>query len=350
VSRAARLVVLGVSLCLLGGSFAVSPLYVAGVSLILVALAAEASVRLGTRRARVRLELDADTVEEGSRVTLKVRADGWPIVASRAQLCAHPGASWRPVGVGGGQLELQVSPPRRGEFVVGPAAVRFADPFAICAGERLSETARLLVLPRVERIRREDLERLRRLGRAAPRDDRGTGVGGLRPYRVGAPASRIHWLSVARRGALLERRFEEDDEEAAITIALDARSPASAEALDAAVRAAASLCVGLAGVGGCALLLPGWGSARTVRADLSAWAGLHGHLARVADGCELDGRALARARLVVLVSARRRSSHRLSAGVGVGCVVSPFALDRAVLFRVAGCAVQSATGGARHAA
>jgi uncharacterized protein (DUF58 family) len=257
---------------------------------------------------------------------------------SRAELSAAPGAPWRILPPDGAQLELEVSPPRRGELVVGPAAVRFADPFGICARERISQPGRLLVLPRLERIPRADLERLVGLGRSAPRQDGGTGVGGLRPYRAGAPASRIHWLSVARRGALIERRLEEDAEEAAVTVALETRSPASEEALDMAVRAAASLCVGLAAVGGCSLLLPGWGAARPIRADLASWPGLHARLALLSAGQELDWRVITRARLIVLVSAAAVEQTRAA----VGCTVSPLRAERAMLFEVAGCAVQPA--------
>jgi hypothetical protein len=114
------------------------------------------------------------------------------------------------------------------------------------------------------------------------------------------------------------------------------------------VRAAASLCVGLAAVGGCALLLPGWSAPHPIRADLSSWPGLHARLARVDSGGELDRRAVSRAHLVVLVSARRPPARESEAGIG--CTVSPLAADRAVLFRVAGCAVQDAGRGARRAA
>ena len=343
MSLATRLVGLGALLCVLAGAFAVSSLYVAGLVPVLLVLAAEASVRLAARRARVHLELGAETVIEGNAARAVVWADGWPRLCGRPELRAAPRGPWRELAARGERLELKVTPARRGEFVVGPASVRFTDPFGICAREHRSPEARLLVLPLVERVRREDLDRVSGLGRSAPRHDGGSGVGGLRAYRTGAPASRIHWLSVARRGVLLERRFEEDAEEAAITVALDTGSAESQQALDMAVRAAASLCVGLAAAGGCALLLPGWGAAHPLRADLSSWPALHARLALAAEGRELDWRALARSRLVVLVGARRswREGPR-AVPEGVSCTVSPAPRDAPVLFTVAGCAVQAA--------
>ena len=72
---------------------------------------------------------------------------------------------------------------------------------------------------------------------------------GLRPYRPGASASRIHWPALARTGEMLERRLVAESESSPLVV-LDARRPATEESLDAAVRAAASLCVHLARLGG----------------------------------------------------------------------------------------------------
>ena len=58
------------------------------------------------------------------------------------------------------------------------------------------------------------------------------------------------------RGEMLERRLVAELDSAPLVV-LDPSAPASEEALDMAVRAAASLCVHLAHAGGCAVLLPG---------------------------------------------------------------------------------------------
>jgi hypothetical protein len=60
---------------------------------------------------------------------------------------------------------------------------------------------------------------------------------------------------------------------------LDPRHPADDDALDAAVRATASLAVHLARRGGCALLLPGDRRATPLDGDLHRWTPLHVRLA-----------------------------------------------------------------------
>ena len=81
-------------------------------------------------------------------------------------------------------------------------------------------------------------------------------VDGLRPYREGSPASRIHWPALARSGEMHERRMVAGAEATPLVV-LDAELPDDQEALDRAVRAAASLCVHLAPGSGCSVLLPG---------------------------------------------------------------------------------------------
>ena len=103
-------------------------------------------------------------------------------------------------------------------------------------------------------------------------------VDGLRPYRHGSPASRIHWPAVARSGEMHERRIVAGAE-ATPLVALDAEHPASEEALDRAVRAAASLCVHLASRTGCAVLLPGSHGPTMLDARLRSWPTLHARFA-----------------------------------------------------------------------
>ena len=102
----------------------------------------------------------------------------------------------------------------------------------------------------------------------------------LRPYREGAPASRIHWPTVARVGTLMERRLLADSDSQPLVV-VDSTEPADEAALDKAVRAAASLCVHLARKGGCSVLLPGDRRAVDLGADLAGWPALHARLALV---------------------------------------------------------------------
>jgi uncharacterized protein (DUF58 family) len=162
---------------------------------------------------------------------------------------------------------------------------------------------------------------------------------GLRPYRQGTPASRIHWPAVARSGEMLERRLTADADSAPLVV-LDAARPPSEEALDSAVRAAASLCLHLARRGGCALLLPGDRRPVTVGTDLAAWPVLHARLALV-EPCS-RGPALARARRagsVLWVSAAGSAPRDLPrSAAGGGWLVTPLPRPGSrAQFTVAGC-------------
>ena len=131
-----------------------------------------------------------------------------------------------------------------------------------------------------------------------------TEIDGLRAYREGSPASRIHWPSVARGAGMMERKLISEADSRPLVV-LDPRAPASQDALDAAVRAAASLTVHFARRTGCGLLLPGDRRAVTIDPDLLAWPQAHVRLALMEDHA---GPALAAAQnrrgLVVFVAAR----------------------------------------------
>ena len=79
---------------------------------------------------------------------------------------------------------------------------------------------------------------------------------------------------------MIERRLVAELDSAPAVV-LDPPQPDSEEALDMAVRAAASLCVHLGQRGGCAMLLPGERRPIEIGPDLAAWAGVHVRLALV---------------------------------------------------------------------
>jgi uncharacterized protein (DUF58 family) len=175
-------------------------------------------------------------------------------------------------------------------------------------------------------------------------------VDSLRPYREGAPASRIHWPTVARTGTLLEHRLVGDTDRRPL-IVLDTRDASSADALDQAVRAVASLAHHLARHGGCGVLLPGDRRPTTLDAELRGWPTLHARLALVVEGASVSspGR-LARAGLLIWVIARPLSSRSALARLGLhhGYVVTPFPLPgRAVAFTAGGCTGHALSSGAR---
>ena len=337
---------LGVALCLLAAAFGASSLYLPGIALVLIAAGAEASVRLAAWRADVSRDPLAASVEEGASLRLTVRAQRGRLPLG-GEVSSLPGVAFRPLArISKGALELTARIERRGIHVLAPSELRFRDPMGICERSLLSPTTEVLVLPRVERIRSQQLARIAGLGRDARRRSRGSAaaeVEGLRPYRPGAPASRIHWPTVARTGTLLERRLQSESDGLPLVV-LDLRRPAGIEAIDAGVRAAASLCVGLAAREGCALLLPGEKRSHRLGPDLGAWPALHARLALVQPGGPPGWSALERAATVLWVTVSTRPDPAIARRTGaVHYFVSPFPVaGRAVLFEVAGCCVQAA--------
>jgi uncharacterized protein (DUF58 family) len=225
---------------------------------------------------------------------------------------------------------------RRGLHTVGPAQLRVSDPFGICEHELLSNTAKLLVLPRVSSIGASALAHLDGFGGASAQAAQT--VDALRAYRSGAPASRIHWPTVARSGVLVEHTLRQEDD-ARILVLLDSQRAESEEALDRAVRAAASLCVHLARRGGCLALLPGDRRATLLRPDLRAWPALHARLALVQPTTgPQPAHVPARMLTVIHVTARADATTLLSSP---HYRVAPLPLERLeVAFTVAGCAGQ----------
>jgi uncharacterized protein (DUF58 family) len=166
-------------------------------------------------------------------------------------------------------------------------------------------------------------------------------IDGLRPYREGTSASRIHWPSVARSGEMLERRLIADLDSAPL-IVLDASAPDGEEGLDKAVRAAASLCVHLAHAGGCAILLPNDRRPVEIGHDLAGWSGVHARLALVESGPAPPASRLGpRGGAVIWVTgadlrATPRALERMPAGSRY--VVAPGMLPGVrAAFEVAGC-------------
>ena len=338
MSRALQLALIGVAMCLLAGAFAVSALYVPGVTLVLVALAASVTVFGATRGAAVELGLSREQIEEGEEVSVRARVTGGLAVCCRGGLTVLPGAPTARLSFRNRAAAQGLRPVRRGRVILGPSHGRWSDPFQICVRERTSQTRALLVLPRVRTIRRADLERLLALPDPKPSFSAGLDPDGLRPYRPGSPASRIHWLTVARTGVPAERGFIEETTRLPVTVVLDACDPVSEEALDSAVRATASLCFGLGAAGGCSAMLPGLRRIESVGPGLEDWPRLHALLALVEPGAPPCWELACELRRIVLVQAR---PPEVPPGVNVGCVVSPLSDARAEsIFEVAGCAVQ----------
>jgi uncharacterized protein (DUF58 family) len=284
MSRAFGAVLLG--LVLLAGSLGLGTpsLYLPAVALILLGLGAAVWVALASAGAAVVRSDGPHTVEEDAP---------WPLVLDvQRGLAPPPGGELvepllgRPLPVGAGsppRVRIEVRFERRGRRALEPARLTIRDPLGLAERVMETEPGEVLVLPRVEPLVVPGAGATGRLGSHTSRpraESAEVEIDGLRPYRPGVPASRIHWPAAARHGELLERRLTADSDSRPL-IVLDARRPPDEDALDRAVRAAASLAVHLARTGGCALLLPGDRRAAELDAELRAWPPLHVRLALV---------------------------------------------------------------------
>ncbi len=346
---------LGVALCLAAATFDSASLYVPGVALTALAVVSTAWVLMAAHGAAIARRPGPHTVLEEEPYPLRVEM--------RSGLAPPPGGEllepllgW-PVPIAGRwsrRLRINVRFGRRGRRILEPALMVIRDPLRLFSREVIGEGGEeVLVLPRIEPVTAPGG------GGAGAGSQGGLGaapglsgrrldtslaeleIDGLRAYREGAPASRIHWLSVARRGEMLERRLVSELDSAPL-IVLDPSSPASEEALDRAVRAAGSLCVWQAHAGGCAILLPGERRPIEIGHDLGAWPAVHVRLALVEEGQAPAGSVLGpRGGAVVWVTgadlkAAPRTLERVPAGARYVVCPEPLPGVRP-LFEVAGC-------------
>src|SRR4051812_40383494 len=300
---------LGLLLLLVAGTFDAEPLYVTGSALLLLGAGAAGWVWFGALGAPIKRELSARRVLGGQPLEVRIRA-------SSGRLPLPPGWIDEPLlpepvrfraGRRTARVRVEVTFGRRGRRRLAPPALVLRDPSGLAqrAGTG-SHGDEVRVLPRVPPVRATAGG-----GDATPAHARAaliaaaeTELDGLREHRPGSPASRIHWPAVARGHGLMERKLISEADSRPLVV-LDPRAPASQDALDNAVRAAASLTVHSARRGGCSLLLPGDRRAHVVEKDLVAWPAAHVRLALLD---EATGPSLVAAQnrrgLVVLVAAR----------------------------------------------
>lgn len=300
--RAVTVAVVGTLLALVALVFDASPLFVPAVGLFALGVATPAWVWAAARGARTERQLTAERVieDEPLEATIEVRRGRLglpgaevtdPFTGSRFELSSEL-APLR--GDRRASVRVVTHFSRRGLHRLPPPSLTVCDPLELTRARTAGggTTQSLLVLPRTEPVRWLRPGQGRRLQlpdeRAGAEAMAAVDVDGLRPYRVGTPASRIHWPAVARGAGLIERRLQADGDARPLVV-LDARTaerptPAEVDQLDAAVRAAASLVLELARGGGCGLLLPGEQRATPIDRELAAWPAAYARLALVAGG------------------------------------------------------------------
>jgi uncharacterized protein (DUF58 family) len=344
---------LGVALALVGLGFGLPSLVVAGLGMAGLAGIAVAWVELSLPRRLIRVPGPPRVVED-EPFEFRVQMEGGRVPPPAGELTdtvlSEPlslGSHWRRPVI------TEVSIAGRGRHRLRPSRLEIRDPLGLHVRTVESDDpGELLVLPRVEPVvaagggaggaRASALAGLESGTAASQIDARAIEleVDGLRAYRDGSPASRIHWPAVARTGELIERHLVAGADAAPLVV-LDAHQPADHAALDAAVRATASLCAHLATRGGCAALLPDDRRPTEIEPDMRAWPQVHARLALIeaTSGPPALIRSL-RSGEVYLVSARPGAGipPSLRAGTGARYLVTPAdSWKGSAAFTVAGC-------------
>lgn len=344
MTRALRAAGFGVLLCIGAGAFDLPSLYVPGVACIIVGVGAASWVWLAARGAEVIREHGPATVQELEPYPLRLRVKRGVLPPPSGELIepllgrALPASDPR-----SRRVRVNVRFERRGRRVLEPARLVVRDPLSLSVRETVSEPAEVLVLPRIEPVQvaaASGLAGMEPVSGSLTEAAAELELHSLRPYRAGAAASRIHWPTVARTGVMMERRLVAESDARPLVV-LDPSNPPDIEALDRAVRAAASLVVHLARrAHGCSLLLPGQRRPTDLDGELRGWPALHARLALLDPGEGApQSRRLERSGAVFWVSAGGSS---LPPGVkrgGGSFFITPVAVSgRAAAFTVAGCA------------
>jgi uncharacterized protein (DUF58 family) len=358
VKRAAGVALFGAVLMLSALTFNSAPLFVPGVAFLVLGTCIPAWIYLCARGARVSRELAVDRTIEEEPVTASLWVSrgrlGLPGAEVLDPLGGRAISLSRPLSLLNGRREARVIVTaqfhRRGVHRLNPPAVVVRDPLGL-AGVTVSGRSgitQILVLPRTEPVRWSGSGRGSRMRRtdpgAAAEPFAAVDLDGLRPYRTGTPASRIHWPAVARGAGLIERRLRPDGDTRPLVV-LDARGAEEPQHLDAAVRAAASLTLELGRTCGCRLLLPGERRSRSIEPDLIAWPTAHARLAMIQDEPGTPAPKIAAGAhlgVVLYVAASRERLRTASGGPGAKTVlVLPVALLTGGLpsgsFEVSGC-------------
>jgi len=303
--------------------FGAAPLYVGGLALMLLAGISALWMTIVARGLRVDRCVETQRVVEGEAlaVVLDVRCGRLPLPPGRVRDPVLGLDEPLPAGRARARLRTQVRFPRRGRRRLGPVRFAVRDPLGLAARElEVADSARedVLVLPGVHPVvsmREGTHGKRRRAGARSADAAAATDLDGVGALQEGTPASRIFWPSVARGGAPLERRMVAEGDGRPLVV-LDPRG-GDEEAVDAAVRATASLAVALARAGGCAVLLPGDRRPTLLEPSLSAWPHLHARLAVVgAIAGPRPGAAAVRGGTVIHVAARPLARPPRAAGAG----------------------------------
>jgi uncharacterized protein (DUF58 family) len=270
MSRVAPTVTIGLASLAVGSVMGSAPFVALGAALLLVVAYAAALVLAGARSVTVDRRVHGTEVVEGEPLEMTLRLSVRHRLGFVCEL-ATPGGP--PTQLHPGTNRVAITFGRRGRHVLDSSTVRLRDPLGLFASDqRAGGSVPLLVLPRGH-----DGPRAARLP-ARPQESEPMDLDGLRTYRAGTPASRIHWASLARGAGLLERRLRDERVETPLYVVEMSTAADDLEA-DRIVRSAVAHVLRFARAGGCAVLLPGDKTPAWVAPNLHGWPDVHRRLA-----------------------------------------------------------------------
>jgi uncharacterized protein (DUF58 family) len=209
----------GIAVIVAGRVFGLVELFLIGMVLLVLVVAAVAFAALTPLRLQIGRSVRPARVHVGDRghVTLSVRNDGrrrTPVLELHDAVRGTAGASLlaAPLERGARSSAAYALPTtRRGVLDLGPLTVRLTDPFGLAQAvvTAVGRTT-VTVYPRIV-----DLEAPPRTGGADPHGRRSRGVHhegdefhSLRPYVIGDDLRRVHWPATARRDELVVRQLD----------------------------------------------------------------------------------------------------------------------------------------------
>ncbi|HVD86588.1 MAG TPA: DUF58 domain-containing protein [Solirubrobacterales bacterium] len=357
--RAPATAALGVTFILVGLGFGLTAALVCGIALLGLAIVAVGWVELATLRGRLERLPGPARLEESEPYPLGIRLQrtilpppGGELTDPLLERSVPVGPRWSK------RLERAVWLQSPGRVQLDPTRLVVRDPLGLWQ-RRLASPASLdlVVLPRIDPVRwvgpgAEPRGQSPGSGHASDAISRRGGpaqfeVDGLRPYRDGSPASRIHWPAVARTGEMIERRLVAGGEPRPLVV-FDPRGAEEPAHWERAMRATASLCVELGHSGGCDLLLPGERRPFTIDPALRSWPEAHVRIAVSDPDAGPPLLPALRGSAVLWVTAGRAlpaAVRQLRAG---SFLITPTGSRRVAAFRVSGCFGYPADGGAKH--
>jgi uncharacterized protein (DUF58 family) len=288
--------------CLIGALVAVAgfaflglTVAIPGMGLVLIGLLALGWVAALSRLSHLSTRSLSLSAVEGQPLGLELELITPRWLASGTLQIRHPLLSAPALPPGGRQrIRIEIRACGRGQVRLARPVLVLRDPTGLARVERHEREAafEVLVLPRTETVHWNVTPR-------APVTPGGAGwiapgvssldLAGLRPYTPGTPVNRIHWPALARGGDLLERvlHSEGDGSPAVLIDPRCGRGPEQNAQLDRTIRAAASVLLELARLGGVDLFLPGRATPLHVGSGLAGWANAWRALAVLAPA-ELD--------------------------------------------------------------